>query len=126
MLHLQEFGKCRLETETGGIAIDFLHELAHLHERFREKGKRENGQMCSLQLIGAEALILEFISFSEAAALTSNPVQPGTGNLLLFIIIFLDFRPVLLCSHLLIHYFLLWFLSFVYPTLVTLFFVFRH
>lgn len=29
--------------------------------------------MCSLQLIGAEALVLELITFSEAAPVTSNP-----------------------------------------------------
>lgn len=61
MLHLQDFGKCRLEIETGGIAIDFLHELAHVHKRFRKKAKRDKSQMCSLQLNGAEALILEFL-----------------------------------------------------------------
>ena len=65
------------EIETGGIAIDFLHELVHVHERFRENGeekkKGRKGQMCSLQLIGAEALVLELITFSEAASVTSNP-----------------------------------------------------
>lgn len=36
--------------------------------------KRENDQMCSSRLIGAEAFIPELISFSEASSLTSNPV----------------------------------------------------
>lgn len=30
-----------LEIETGGIAIDFLHELVHVHERFRENGEEK-------------------------------------------------------------------------------------
>ncbi len=77
MLTCAEVGRCRLEIDTGGIAIDFLHELVHVHKRFREKErerkKRERGQMCSLQLTEAEALAFELISFSEAASLTSNP-----------------------------------------------------
>lgn len=100
------FGRCRLEIETGGIAIDLLHGLVHVQKRFREKAKkRENGQMCSLQLIGAEALVLDLISFSEAASL--SPPTPCNYAEALFnslhltkTFFFLNFKPVLAeCSH---------------------------
>lgn len=96
-------GRCRLEIETGGIAIDLLHGLVHVQKRFREKAKkREKGQMCSLQLIGAEALVLDLISFSEAASLSPptpcNYAEAFFNSLhLTKTFFFLNFKPVLLC-----------------------------